>query len=372
MSFEFPEQNWKPIKLNECSYLAADRGETNNCFTLPTVETPSCSAMRSLCVKKLKTNNFYFTDNICSNDIDGEYLGEPLKNVMYACCSSAKTVSFHSDAEIPSRNFVSSELFDWALANTTAMLSAQAYCDSTLYLSQNFSSYASNFIPTFRIFSPEHDLNGYIGYRAYDQSIYVVFRGSTSMKNFVDDMNFFQTPYPYCAECSVHRGFFAANNAVIKDIIYEVQRLNNLFPSFSIVVTGHSLGAAVATLCAIDLIETGLKNVKLVNFGSPRVGDIETAAYISDRLVDKFRITNHKDLIPHLPLFEKFTHISGEWYQDETGLHPCEGFEDTRCSYQWYLTSLSDHMSYLGVSMGIAGCLLDDEMLESGTSRDVV
>ena len=42
-----------------------------------------------------------------------------------------------------------------------------------------------------------------------------------------------------------------------------------------------------------------------------------------------------------------------EWYEDETGqLHGCEGYEDMACASQWYYTTVSDHMQYLGLGIG--------------------
>ncbi len=46
------------------------------------------------------------------------------------------------------------------------------------------------------------------------------------------------------------------------------------YPGSKFEVTGHSLGAAIATHCAIDLFTNfGIKDFTLYTFGSPRVGD---------------------------------------------------------------------------------------------------
>ena len=351
----------RPLKLGEYSYLSADRGQTNKCVT---VESSDCAKMKKICSDEFG-ENFYFTEGICSASTsnDGSFDSEALRSgALYHCCSEKKSKSKTPDPRgislKDSPQLPSVLPFEEAAINTSASLSAQAYCDPEFYLTNMYTDYASNFIPTYRIMSLDHDLNGFIGYRNDDRSIYVVFRGSSSITNFIDDMNFFQVPYPYCEKCSVHKGFYSANAAVVKDITEEVLRLQKMFPSYDVVVTGHSLGAAVATLCAVDLIDANVQNVKLINFGSPRVGDIEAAEYISDRIFKKFRITNHKDVVPHLPLSVNFMHISGEWYEDENGLRACYGFEDSDCSYQWYLTSVSDHLQYLGFPMGVAGCTL--------------
>lgn len=85
----------------------------------------------------------------------------------------------------------------------------------------------------------------------------------------------------------------------------------------------------MATLFYMDLLEKqGLTNMKLMNFGSPRVGNDEWAEYASNKIVSKSRVTHHKDMVPHCPMHERFTHISGEYYQDDSGLKECTGYED--------------------------------------------
>ena len=44
-------------------------------------------------------------------------------------------------------------------------------------------------------------------------------------------------------------------------------------PVKSIIVTGHSLGGAIATLAGLDLKRKYGYKVTLINFGSPRVGN---------------------------------------------------------------------------------------------------
>lgn len=76
--------------------------------------------------------------------------------------------------------------------------------------------------------------------------------------------------------------------------------------SISIHVSGHSLGAALATIAALhaalfcDQRQPGCK-VDLYTFASPRVGDSRFAQACNQRL-SSFRIANSEDLVPCLPL----------------------------------------------------------------------
>ena len=80
---------------------------------------------------------------------------------------------------------------------------------------------------------------------------------------------------------------------------------NWLTPETQIYVTGHSLGAALATLAAVH-IEKLLKDreldipVHLYTFASPRVGDRTFANHC--QAIDAYRIINSEDLIQSIPL----------------------------------------------------------------------
>jgi len=50
------------------------------------------------------------------------------------------------------------------------------------------------------------------------------------------------TEYPLCSGCEVHKGFYTAEQNVIKEVLTQVQNLKAKFPEYKVVVTGHSLG----------------------------------------------------------------------------------------------------------------------------------
>ena len=61
-----------------------------------------------------------------------------------------------------------------------------------------------------------------------------------------------------------------------------------------LVLTGHSLGAALATLCAIDY-----PRAELVTFGSPRVGDAQFCAAFAGRIVRRYQ--DCTDIVTRVP-----------------------------------------------------------------------
>lgn len=66
----------------------------------------------------------------------------------------------------------------------------------------------------------------------------------------------------------VHTGFLYAYNVVASTVLKTVKAQAAAYPSYTIVVTGHSLGGAVASLAAIS-IKSALPNssLKLYTFG---------------------------------------------------------------------------------------------------------
>jgi predicted lipase len=122
-------------------------------------------------------------------------------------------------------------------------------------------------------------------------------------------------------------------------------------------LTGHSLGAATATIAAVELVLKGYA-VYLYNYGSPRVGnqyfsDYVASLFTGDRIPQ--RITHYKDMVVHIP-YESwgYVHISNEVYEDgDHNLHGCDGSEDNSCSdhFYFYQCNADDHMIYLNHSL---------------------
>jgi predicted lipase len=111
-------------------------------------------------------------------------------------------------------------------------------------------------------------------------------------------------------------------------------------------VTGHSLGGAMATLFASELALLGVKPI-LITVGSPRVGDSDFYDWFSTLKLTHSRLTNKKDMAPHLPpLRFNFEHVNTEiWYKDGVNYIICADVkgEDKTCSASVVNTNLNDH-----------------------------
>jgi len=293
--------------------------------------------------------------------------------------------------------------FDARMANATVVLSAYAYCSNATIVAGGFpAGGVDDFVTTNVVYNRYYDVHGYVGYSERLRAVFVVFRGSLSIKNWLDDFDTLMTSFPLCTGCDVHRGFYFAAQSVRDDVVAWAQALQARFPAFDVVVTGHSLGGALATLVAAELARPaapphgpdpdpaptgladevqqgldavygrvdsatsggggggGLRNVRHVSFGSPRVANGAAARYLSALLPTNttppraIRMTHFRDIVPHNPFTTLgYSHITGEWYEDEAGaLRACEGYEDPHCADQWtFDETIADHLHYLQQQM---------------------
>jgi len=60
---------------------------SNKCVTFSVTQGTGCSWMCSYCAQQLGTNNYYFTDNVCTYSQGLGCVGNPYAGVSYTCCS---------------------------------------------------------------------------------------------------------------------------------------------------------------------------------------------------------------------------------------------------------------------------------------------
>lgn len=165
-----------------------------------------------------------------------------------------------------------------------------------------------------------------------------MFRGSESILNWVTNLDTTKTAYtsyPEC-NCQVHAGFYAAEQRALSQVLNQVGKLRTTYPTAKVKTTGHSLGAALATLTALDLIRYGYAATSY-NFGSPRVGDQAFSTFAKTKLTDFWRVTHLKDMVVHNPgsgSLLNFWHVCTEEYEDALGnVHSCNSTcEDSTCA----------------------------------------
>lgn len=62
---------------------------SNNCVTFSVSQGTGCAWMCNYCANQLGTNNYYFTDNVCTYQQGVGCVGNPLAGKSYTCCSAS-------------------------------------------------------------------------------------------------------------------------------------------------------------------------------------------------------------------------------------------------------------------------------------------
>eukprot|EP00163_Fabomonas_tropica_P014738 TRINITY_DN267_c0_g1_i14.p1 TRINITY_DN267_c0_g1~~TRINITY_DN267_c0_g1_i14.p1 ORF type:complete len:278 (-),score=42.62 TRINITY_DN267_c0_g1_i14:347-1180(-) len=135
---------------------------------------------------------------------------------------------------------------------------------------------------------------GYIGYIQSQNLIVVAFRGTTptsSLQSILQDLKFFKTdPLWGIPGALVHKGFYESYISAQSVVHSAVSSLLQDYPSAQVGVFGHSLGGAMATLCALDLV----LNVRItqmssvVTVGQPRVGNQAFASFYDQAVTQPY------------------------------------------------------------------------------------
>lgn len=244
-------------------------------------------------------------------------------------------------------------VWDSITLNTAVWLSGAAYCGKNEYPNMALGGYATGFEYRNTLYDPHTDVQGYIGVMPSTKTVYVVIRGSSSIMNWLDDFEVSlvdYSSYPEC-DCRVHRGFYHSALEIRNKTVDTVRLLQKKYPN--VVVTGHSYGATVSTLLAMELSRAGIAS-KIYNFGQPRLGDTGFAKFANQIIPEYWRMTHYQDIVPHLPpMVMNYAHSCREIYEDDNGdliLCSNKDCEDPSCANQhrYMDETADDHMYYLG------------------------
>ncbi|MFC5402883.1 lipase family protein [Cohnella soli] len=133
-----------------------------------------------------------------------------------------------------------------------------------------------------------------------DSHVVIAFRGTSSTQDWVTDAMASQVKVKWTKEAgAAHRGFSRIYGSARDQVL---EALDNLPTDKVLYLTGHSLGGALATLCALDASDnSSFKSPTTYTFGSPRVGDPTFAKAFRERGGESFRVNNRFDVVTHLP-----------------------------------------------------------------------
>ncbi|GET91079.1 triacylglycerol lipase-like protein [Leishmania tarentolae] len=214
-----------------------------------------------------------------------------------------------------------------------------------------------------------HGLLAYVGVDERSEQVVVALSGSVTQQEKL--MRRPVEPALYniksgCGlECQVHSSVQHTYVALRRSVRAAVLRDLKMNPGYNILMTGHSFGAAVAQLAALDvqahvnrMFFVSRPIVSLYTFGMPRVGNRAFAVWAAGILSrgSHFRITSRHDPVPRLlsTSSEDFQHVPHEVYcadADGTNCRVCEdsvGSDDPTCIANTSETDIRDHFLYFG------------------------
>ena len=211
-----------------------------------------------------------------------------------------------------------------------------------------------------------HGEKALMGFNDRTQNIFVAFRGSENILNWLDNIQIRKIS-PYSNNTiKVEKGFYKAYQYLKPDLLNKLKMLKKSYNTNNLLITGHSLGAALATLFAYDILNnySDVFLNYLITFGSPRIGNKNFVESIGDFNFNHYRVTHYYDMVPHVPQeFLDYLHIPYEiWYNEENSKYiKCADnyeSEDDLCSNScspFSCTSIDDHLYYLNISLGTNG-----------------
>eukprot|EP01094_Clydonella_sp_ATCC50884_P021052 TRINITY_DN4530_c0_g1_i1.p1 TRINITY_DN4530_c0_g1~~TRINITY_DN4530_c0_g1_i1.p1 ORF type:complete len:306 (+),score=75.95 TRINITY_DN4530_c0_g1_i1:43-918(+) len=213
------------------------------------------------------------------------------------------------------------------------------------------------FVVTAQPYDKRTNTFAYVGYNPRNLSIVVSFRGTqdASLRNWIVDLylplkEVYNASNPTNETIEIHSGFIGAYRRLAPLVRAAVAEARQKLPTYRVLVTGHSLGAALAEICALDLVEHRFaSDVTVINFGSPRVGNDGFSAYYSEHVPNTTRVVNNRDIVPSLPpkVFG-FEHVATEVWEHRNKYIVCSGSEDPKCSDSVVSYSVEDHTHYMG------------------------
>jgi len=157
---------------------------------------------------------------------------------------------------------------------------------------------------------PTTDTHGFLA-TTKDGILVWSFRGTSSKNNLLIDLDAMPehvAGFPWCLHAGFHKAYAAARPLWNYDLI----------SSYPLLIVGHSLGGALATLAACDVQAGGLP-LAVRTFGSPRVGDQDFVDAFNKRVPDCIRVRHDEDLVPTVPGGFGYEHVKTLLHLNDDG-----------------------------------------------------
>ncbi|CAD7701829.1 unnamed protein product [Ostreobium quekettii] len=202
------------------------------------------------------------------------------------------------------------------------------------------------------------DTNAFVAWN--QRTIVVSFRGTHSATNLLTDLQLWRVPHldPRGLLCLmtmplVHKGFYQSWKTLSKSIVPMVLKISGS-PDFDrhhmkMLLTGHSLGGAIAQLAAYDIRKLlGLREdqISVYTLGCPRVGNHAFAQDYSNYVPDTWHVVNNIDAISRSPkLWFLYKHTGHKAVINSLGhLIVSPTFLEMKLTSAIFKNSMADHL----------------------------
>ena len=142
----------------------------------------------------------------------------------------------------------------------------------------------------------QKEVFGFVARNRTTGTVFVTFRGTQSPGDWLSNISFPQVPFRD-QWGNVEKGFAQLYIQMSQSIVGPVRQSG----AVKVIVTGHSLGGALATLATADLAANGIV-ASLYNFASPRTGNLEFTRKLQSAVPVIWRIVNTEDIVTTVPL----------------------------------------------------------------------
>lgn len=204
------------------------------------------------------------------------------------------------------------------------------------------------------VLSEYDDCSGYTAISEERKLIIAAFRGSMTSAQITEQIlsGFMDPMENFISGGKVQKYYNNAYKKLYPCVKQSVEDLIVRYPGYKVLVTGHSLGGALATLIAAALVYNNVvssSDLELYSFGMPRVGDKNFAYNYDKLLTNSWVIVHNRDIVPHFPICltcysNENAPFNGPFHHKREIFYPdlhmntsspfivCQGNEDFLCS----------------------------------------
>jgi hypothetical protein len=161
---------------------------------------------------------------------------------------------------------------------------------------------------------------GLLGRNPATRTAFVSFRGTADIEDWLADLDAIPEEYDQVVGFGqVHDGFQDVYDLVRQSVAAKLATA--IAGCDQILITGHSLGAALAVLAAPDIFRNMPPNniePGLITFAGPRVGLPDFVTAFNAAIESCFRVVNFLDIVPYVPP-APYVHVGAQITVDSGG-----------------------------------------------------